>query len=78
VSVHDTEYYAEVKELLSIPADEPIFVLRGKDRFAARAIEKYFDLAINGTAEWRNQLQECIDGFHDFADLHPDRMKYPD
>lgn len=41
MSVHDTDKYAEVKRILEIPEDEPIFILRSQDRFAPLAVEDY-------------------------------------
>lgn len=40
MSVHDANYN-EVKRLLGIPEDEPIFILRAQDRFAPQTVEGY-------------------------------------
>lgn len=41
MGVHKTEVYAEVKKLLGIPEDEPIFILRAQDVLAEDAIVYY-------------------------------------
>lgn len=41
MGVHKAEAYAEVKRLLGIPEDEPIFILRAQDRLAEDAIVYY-------------------------------------
>lgn len=42
MGVHvDAEVYEQVKALLGIPADEPIFILRAQDEFSESLISKY-------------------------------------
>lgn len=41
MGVHATEIYPEIKKLLGIPTDEPIFILRAQDDAAVETIEVY-------------------------------------
>ena len=45
MGVHDVDKYPEVKRLLGIPEDEPIFIIRGKDESAMEAITAYTAIA---------------------------------
>lgn len=59
-----------------IPDDEPVFILRARDRHAARALQAYADLCHD--AEHVMIVQRRIRDFLDFDAMHPDRMKEPD
>lgn len=49
MGVHDKERYAEIKEALGIPQDEPIFILRAQDQLSKAMIDLY-DLLYTSTA----------------------------
>ena len=88
MGVHDTENYAQVKKLLGIPGDEPIFILRAQDTIAATIIETYRVL-YNVIAQaagidysirryFSDHLQSCYANFQQYAAKYPDRIKVPD
>lgn len=45
MGVHDLSVYPEVKKLLGIPEDEPIFILRAQDKFSVAAVSDYYGRA---------------------------------
>ncbi len=59
-----------------IPDDEPIFVLRAKDRLAVRTLIAYFS-AID-EPERARAVAARLEDFKRFAREHPERMKDPD
>lgn len=91
MSVHDKDKYAAVKELLGIPADEPIFILRAQDQIAEDSISHY---AMNYRKEaqkrnddrkltpeqrkFQRDIHAVADNFLDWQDAHEDRVKFPD
>lgn len=83
MGVHDKDQYPEIKRLLNIPEEEPIFILRGKDKFALQTIDYYghsIDIAVR-RPELQPFLQDvdnCAAEFQMFAAEHSDRMKVPD
>jgi hypothetical protein len=60
----------------AIPPDEPVFVLRARDKRAVAALAFYRDQCLD--ANHRDIVQRRIHHFEDFAAHHPDRMKEPD
>lgn len=60
-----------------IPDDEPVFVLRAKDRNAVYAIMHYRSLCL-GNPEHYQAVDSRVGDFLQFAGEHPLRMKYPD
>lgn len=90
MGVHDTDVYPEVKELLGIPDEEPIFILRGKDKIASDALHLYFMFARYAGASneflgstppeevMPGTVDAAIRAFERFEDTYPDRMKVPD
>jgi hypothetical protein len=63
----------------AIPEDEPLFLLRGRDRLAATLLSVYWDLAEeDGCNQWfLDKVKEAMDKFQNFAIEHHDRMKQP-
>ena len=59
-----------------IPADEPVFILRAKDKHAVEALRAYADLCTDEKHR-KTVLNRCRD-FDTFASNNPDRMKEPD
>ena len=60
-----------------IPDDEPVFVLRAKDRNAVYAIMHYRSSCL-GNPEHYQAVDSRVGDFLQFAAEHPLRMKYPD
>lgn len=59
-----------------IPPDEPVFVLRARDKFAIGTLNYY--LSNDMDADHRRAVELRLKQFEDFSDRHPDRMKVPD
>ena len=59
-----------------IPEDEPLFIIRGKDRHAVKAIKQYL-LACKDQDHRDAVLKRCFQ-FDEFAEDNPDRMGEPD
>lgn len=59
-----------------IPNDEPIFILRAKDRKALHVLREYLDV-ITKPAHFEAVVSRIRD-FMAFRHAHPDRMKEPD
>jgi hypothetical protein len=62
-----------------VPDDEPIVILRGRDRLALPTLELYKKLAAaDGCTDWfMERLDPPIEAFRQFAIDHPERMKQP-
>jgi hypothetical protein len=62
-----------------IPEDEPLFVLRGRDKLALKTLRYYFALcqAENCTFQHLNGLRDILRSFNEFVNQHADRMKEP-
>ncbi len=59
-----------------IPDDEPIFILRAKDRQAVYALRAYLILCENDAQ--CEAIHRRIQQFENWAKEHPDRIKEPD
>lgn len=59
-----------------IPDDEPIFILRARDKRAADAIAYYADRCTD--PEHQRIVRERVRDFTEFAIGHRERMKEPD
>lgn len=89
MGVHDTDKYPEVKRLLGIPEDEPIFILRAQDQCSVLSVFDYafrYQRAVEADGDRMNQEQrdfhaEVID-VHSQMDewqlAHPSKVKIPD
>lgn len=85
MGVHDTDKYNDVKNILGIPEDEPIFILRAQDDLALHSVVRYKnqaasieDPAKKRTGEWADDMDSVISDFTAFRNENPDRMKLPD
>jgi hypothetical protein len=81
MGVHNAEAYPKIKELLGIPEDEPIFILRAQDGFSTRNIARYTNdvmlLAEKAPdLEWKNHMEEIMQTFSDWQHTHT--TKTPD
>ncbi len=65
----------------AIPHDEPVFVFRARDKFAAEVIDYYLGiLAVNPDVPLAHgdAVLRRLKDFQRFAEAHPERMKVPD
>jgi hypothetical protein len=60
----------------AIPADEPVFIFRARDHYAARVIAHY--MVYLPPSDHRVAVEQRARDFYSFAVAHPDRMKEPD
>lgn len=62
---------------IAIPADEPIFITRGKDPIGEDGIRDYFERAAMRRCDalHLDALSERMSAFSNFKRLKPDRMK---
>lgn len=58
-----------------VPEDEPLFILRAKDRNALPAIVAYSLICDN--LEHRQEVQKSVNDFKNFLRLNPEKMKEP-
>lgn len=63
------------KTLRCIPDEEPIFILRARDRHAVRTMQYYANLC--NIAEHMAAVQDRILQFKAFAQIFPNRMQEP-
>lgn len=59
----------------AIPDDEPIFIMRARDRHAAGAIWAYAERVAN--KEHREVVRDRVRDFDEFTAEHPERMHEP-
>jgi hypothetical protein len=64
---------------VAIPEDEPLFLLRGKDKVALQTLREYRKHCItsNCVAEHIDGIDQMIAVFEQFWLAHPERMKRP-
>jgi hypothetical protein len=62
---------------IAIPDDEPLFILRAKDREAVYAIMGYRSRCL-GNADHYRAIDGRVEDFLRFKEAHPERMKEPD
>jgi|SRR6267378_319680 len=62
-----------------VPVDEPLFLIRARDRLAVAALEAYRVLSQkDGCIDYHfEHLDKDIEAFKRFRDEHPERMKQP-
>jgi hypothetical protein len=82
MGVHDLEKNAEVKVLLGIPEDEPIFIIRAQDDLSYEVIDYYRKTAksIGASKEFRKGVKEILLNFADWRKIAKEegRTKIPD
>lgn len=80
MGVHAKSFYPEIKKLLAIPPDEPIFILRAQDKAAEASIESYQIRAESkgAVSEFLEGVGEAVTEFRQFKAANPERMKVPD
>lgn len=62
-----------------IPPEEPVFILRGRDRLAKVALLHYYELCVQDGCndEFLADLRKAIEGFIDFTVVEQGKMKQP-
>jgi hypothetical protein len=66
-----------------IPEDEPIFILRAKDKLALSTVVYYSNEArvrvgSETTPEFVKGVEDCVIAFDEWETNNPDKMKMPD
>lgn len=59
-----------------IPEDEPVFILRAKDKHAVRMLTYYMRCCAE--KKQAQHVQDIVRMFKEFRDAHPEVMKEPD
>lgn len=80
MGVHSREHYLTIKQLLGIPEEEPIFILRGQDEAAEDTLDDYRINAQDAGAsdEFVQGVNEEVEKFVRFKKDHSESMKVPD
>lgn len=84
MSVHqNSEVYSKIKELLEIPVNEPIFIIRAQDKYSIKTIKEYMDIVQDHTAigqmrDWFAQVGSIINDFLNWQRDNRDKVKVPD
>lgn len=83
--IHTNPVYNQIKELLGIPLDEPIFILRAQDKFSIKTIQEYRKkvrdgriVGDHGLHEWFENVGSVINDFINWQRDHRDKVKVPD
>lgn len=80
MGVHDLQHYFDIKRMLEIPGDEPIFIIRAQDKCAVRALLAYQSIAaeLDASIGFLDHLHTCIEEFEEWQDKNRNRTKVPD
>ncbi len=64
----------------TIPDDEPVFVIRGKDLLAIPNVQDWMERARKASvnADKMKAVQMHLDAIIEFQESHPERCKIPD
>ncbi len=81
----DGKFHLEGEQLIKtsngepVPENEPLFILRGRDRLALATIERYYELCgADGRTDFQlDAVLVAHSKFKDFIKAHPERMKQP-
>src|ERR1700723_1133513 len=77
-SVHPTKGIVNTVSGETIPEDEPLFLLRGRDHHALEAIQAYRSICANDCNELHlDGISQAANKFAEFRIDHPERMKQP-
>lgn len=63
---------------IAIPDDEPVFVLRAKDKHAVKTLMRYADMCGDGDPRHIDVVHQRLTDFIRFSEEHPERMHEPD
>lgn len=79
------EIYSEIKELLDIPIDEPIFIIRAQDKLSIEAITLYRTIVNNSlpigdekALTWEAEIGSIRNDFINWQRDNRDKVKVPD
>lgn len=61
---------------IPVPEDEPLFILRAKDRKALPAILAYH--MILDRLDQKEAVTKCVNDFREFQEKHPELMSEPE
>lgn len=80
MGVHDKDKYPEIKRLLGIPEDEPIFILRAQDKCSFQTLIDYEDNVADVGADdiFLNGILKVQDEFSEWQGKNTDKVKTPD
>lgn len=81
MGVHDHDVYPQVKQLLGIQEDEPIFILRAQDIVTVSTIHAYAMYAKEAGQEdeaWLEHVRADASEFSEWQAENADRVKLPD
>jgi len=86
MGVHqDSETYKKIKQLLDIPPDEPIFIIRAQDKFSVKTIQSYRKkvrdgsiIGAKGLREWYENVGSVINDFINWQRDNRNKVKAPD
>lgn len=79
MGVHDLDKYPEVKRLLGIPEDEPIFILRAQDKFSTETVAAYADIVFDEVStDFNDGMDENEKQFREWQSANKDKVKIPD
>jgi hypothetical protein len=78
VGVHNVEVYPEVKRLLGIPEDEPIFIIRAQDKLSLPTVMYYADEAFDAcTDEFNEGMNQVEASFRGWQDENKNKVRVP-
>lgn len=87
MGVHQSDdIYYQIKSILGIPPDEPIFIIRAQDRYSVKTIQSYRKKVRDGTKiedaekvfKWYEQVGSIINNFINWQRDNRDKVKVPD
>lgn len=80
MGVRDPQRQEQIKELLGLSPDEPIFIIRGRDRLAIGNINDYKLKAERAgcSPTFLEDLRQKQSEFEQYYVTHSDQMKRPD
>ena len=82
----NSDVYYQIKMILGIPKDEPIFIIRAQDKFSVKIIRYYHDLVRDGVrnipnkgfSEWLSNVESITNNFLNWQRDNRDKVKVPD
>lgn len=80
MSVHDVEHYPEIKRLLGIPENEPIFILRAQDLLSLETVGFYRDNSVRpgNDPSFLDNLRQVENDFANWQIKNSDKTKWAD
>lgn len=72
------EMQGKIKELYGI--QYPLFIFKGTDKLAVQAIDGYLQLTVKAgcSPAFMDRVNEHMQGFEDWEEANPDKVKLPD